>query len=147
MAKQPPIRPAAEVQQLLDAQAETNGALAEVNTAYHAEISYLLKKEVLASLQQNNRERLRYAKWTFVLTCFWILVVMILVLLNGYHPANGSRPLQLSDTIIVTLISTTTINVFGFFLLVIKFLFNTGELAALTALFNNGTKANKTLGE
>lgn len=139
MAKQPPLRSAAEVQLLINAQGESDAALTD-NTAFNAEISYLLKKEVLASLQQNNRERLRYAKWTFVLTCFWIFVVMILVFMNGYHPATGSRPLQLSDTIVVTLISTTTINVFGFFLLVIKFLFNTGELAALTALFSNDAK-------
>ena len=139
MAKQPPLRPA-EVQLLINAQAEPDAGLTDGNNAYNAEISYLLKKEVLASLRQNNRERLRYAKWTFVLTCFWILVVMILVFMNGYHPATGNRPLQLSDTIIVTLISTTTINVFGFFLLVIKFLFNTGELAALTAMFNNDPK-------
>lgn len=135
-----PIKSAAEISSLIDAQSDVT-VLGEANSAYNAEISYLLKKEVLASLQQNNRERLRYAKWTFVLTCFWIFLVMILVFMNGYHPAAGNRPLQLSDTVIVTLISTTTINVFGFFLLVIKFLFNTGELAALTALFDNDAKA------
>jgi len=140
MAKQPPVRPPAEVELLINAPAESDAALADSNSAYNAEISYLLKKEVLASLQQNNRERLRYAKWTFVLTCFWIFAVMTLVFFNGYHPATGNRPLQLSDTVIITLISTTTINVFGFFLLVIKFLFNTGELAALTALFSNDPK-------
>ena len=146
MARPPLIRPAAEVSGLIDSQSDVT-VLGEANSAYNAEINYLLKKEVLASLQQNNRERLRYAKFTFAITCFWILVVMILVFMNGYHPANGTRPLQLSDTVIITLITTTTINVFGFFLLVIKFLFNTGEMAALTALFNDGSKPGKTSGD
>lgn len=135
MARQPPLKSAAEVSGLLDLQT-TPDALADSNNPYNAELSYLLKKEVLASLQQNNRERVKYAKWTFVLTFCWIFIVLLLVFLNGYNGTKGSRLLHLSDSVIITLITTTTINVFGFFLLVIKFLFNTGELAALTALIN-----------
>jgi magnesium-transporting ATPase (P-type) len=137
MAKQPLIRPAAEVQELIDTQTEPGAAFADVNTAYNAEINYLLKKEVLASLQQNNRDRFIFARYTFIITCAWIFIVIIIVFLNGYRRANGNPVLQLSDSVLIALITTTTINVFGFFLLVIKFLFNTGELAALTALFNN----------
>jgi hypothetical protein len=62
------------------------------------------------------------------------------VFLNGLRRANGSAVLQLSDPVLIALITTTTLNVFGFFLLVIKFLFNTGELAALSALFNTDAK-------
>lgn len=136
MAKQPPIRPAAEVRQLIDAPIEPEAALTDASNAYNAEINYLLKKEVLASLQQNNRDRFIFARYTFFLTCFWIFVVIIIVFFNGFRNANGVRFLQLSDSVLITLITTTTINIFGFFLLVIKFLFNTGELAALTALIN-----------
>ena len=50
MAKQPPIRSAAEVSSLIDAQSDVT-VLGEANSAYNAEINYLLKKEVLASLQ------------------------------------------------------------------------------------------------
>src|SRR6478672_10001720 len=138
MAKQPPIRSAAEVQQLIDTETEPETTLTDANTAYNAEINYLLKKEVLASLQQNNRDRFIFARYTFIITCFWITIVIIMVFLNGYRHTNGSRVLELSDSVLITLITTTTINVFAFFLLVIKFLFNTGELtAALTALFSN----------
>jgi preprotein translocase subunit SecG len=140
MAKQPPIRSAAEVSSLLDAQSDVT-VLGEANSAYNAEINYLLKKEVLASLQQNNRERFLFARYTFIITCFWITIVIIIVFLNGYRHRNGNPVLQLSDSVLITLITTTTINVFAFFLLVIKFLFNTGELAALTALFSSNTKA------
>ena len=129
---------------MIDSQSDVT-VLGEANP-YNAEISYLLKKEVLASLQQNNRERVKYAKWTFVLTFCWIFVVMGLVFLNGYHPKNG-KLLELSDSVIITLITTTTINVFGFFLLVIKFLFNTGELAALTALIDRDNQAKAHLEE
>jgi len=36
----------------------------------------------------------------------------------------GVKLLSLSDTVLVTLITTTTASVFGFFLLVMKYLFN-----------------------
>ena len=36
--------------------------------------------------------------------------------------------MKLSDKVIMTLITSTTINVFGFFLLVLKYLFNTGSV-------------------
>ena len=143
MGKQPPIRPAAEVSSLIDAQTASDvTVLGEANSAYNAEINYLLKKEVLASLQQNNRERFIFARYTFIITCFWISIVIVIVFLNGFRRANGSPMLQLSDSVLIALITTTTVNVFAFFLLVIKFLFNTGELAALTALFR--TEPNTT---
>lgn len=125
MSQQPPIRPAAEVQQLIDAQTEPEAGLTIVGNAYSAEINYLLKKEVLASLQQNNRDRFIFARYTFFLTCFWIFIVITIVFLNGYRGPAGGRVLQLSDSVLITLITTTTINIFGFFLLVIKFLFST----------------------
>jgi hypothetical protein len=145
MAKQPPLKPAAEVQQLIDTQTEPDSPVADANSAYNAEINYLLKKEVLASLQQNNRDRFIFARYTFIITCVWIFIVISIVFLNGLRYPDGSPVLQLSDPVLIALITTTTLNVFGFFLLVIKFLFNTGELAALTALFDNTSKGRPVL--
>jgi len=82
------------------------------------ELDQEIKKAHLRTLQDNNIQRRRYAVNTFILTCSWIGVVICIVVLAGI------KLLSLSDTVLVTLITTTTASVFGFFLLVMKYLFN-----------------------
>ena len=81
-----------------------------------------IRRAHLITLRNNNVARMNYARKTFVLTVIWIVVVLAIKLFNGLHL------LHLSDTVLVTLISTTTINVFAFFLLVIKYLFHPPEM-------------------
>jgi hypothetical protein len=82
------------------------------------ELDREIKRAHIKTLQDNNDQRRRYAVNTFLLTCCWIAVVIIIVILNG------CGVLHLSDTVLVTLVTTTTASVFGFFLLVMKYLFN-----------------------
>jgi len=84
-------------------------------------IDQKFKLENLKSLQNDNRQRLSYAKLTFILTCVWISTSMTIVV------CEGANILSLSEAVLITLISTTTANVFGFFFLVIKYLFRTKE--------------------
>lgn len=110
-----------------------------IGDRYSGEVEYLIKTQFANSLQQNRRERIKYAKWTFWLTIGWIFIVLILVFLSGLKH-KGEAILHLSDTVLITLITTTTLNVFGFFILVMQFLFNKEELAALGFLFNPNIK-------
>ena len=73
------------------------------------------------TLAQNNEERKTYAKYIFGLTSVWALLIFVILFLVGV------KRIYISDTVIVTLITSTTINFFGFFVLVIKYLFNTKE--------------------
>lgn len=84
------------------------------------QISLDIRLENLKTLQQNNAERKRYAGRIFLFTCIWAVLIFVVIFLAGF------KVIALSDTVEVTLISTTTINFFGFFLLVVKYLFNTG---------------------
>jgi hypothetical protein len=93
---------------------------------YQDELSYVkdqveldIRRAYLESLQDNNRQRKQYARNTFILTCIWISVVLVIAGLSGFEK------IKLSDTVLVTLITTTTANVFGFFFLVMKYLFRT----------------------
>jgi hypothetical protein len=102
------------------------------------EPTFLLKRQLIDSLQTNSAQRRMYARRTFWLTCIWITLVIIIVALNGldvYFNGIKHRVLILSDTVVVTLITTTTLNVFGFFLLVMKYLFNTEELKEMKDIF------------
>jgi len=105
------------------------------------EVEFLIKQQFANSLEQNRNERVKYAKFTFWLTVGWIFIVMGFIFCSGFR-YKGEKILEISDNVLITLITTTTINVFGFFLLVMQFLFNREEIAALAFLFNpKGTAA------
>lgn len=77
-------------------------------------------RKFLHSYEQNIEERKKYAKWIFVFTCIWSGLMIIVVLLSGFSW------LHLTSEVIITLITSTTVNAFGFFYLVVKYLFNNG---------------------
>jgi len=92
---------------------------AEQERAIRNEYLIRLKREN-ESLAQDMIERKRYAHKIFVLTIIWSALIFLILFLCGWHG------LFLSDKVIITLITSTTINFFGFFFLVTKYLFNAG---------------------
>jgi len=72
----------------------------------------------LANSNQNMEERKRYAECIYIFTCVWCICILFILLWKGFGT------LDLSDEVIITLIGSTTINVFVFFRLVTKYLFN-----------------------
>lgn len=71
---------------------------------------------------------LRTRKWvgvfTFLLVWIWLIAMLYFVLANGLKrlPCKNSK-FELSDTVIIALITTTTLNVVTFLVIVIKNLF------------------------
>lgn len=103
----------------------------------------LLQQVSLEGLSQNIRERKKYAEYIFWMVSIWLVMVVVLVWLNGLGEVycyNFLDPLlrtgvkyisfnfHLSDTVLITLITTATVNITAFFLVVTKYLFpNTPE--------------------
>lgn len=79
------------------------------------------RKEFNKTLAQNNEERKKYAKYTFTLTCVWAVLIFVIIFFVGFNI------ISIPDSVLIALITTTTINFFGFFVLVIKYLFNIGN--------------------
>ena len=82
------------------------------------------KKVDLFEKKQNIREKKKYARHLFGMLCIWLTLMMGILILNGF----GKIPFtclkfSLSDSVIITLITTTTANVAAFFLVVTKHLF------------------------
>jgi hypothetical protein len=79
--------------------------------------------------QQNREERKRYARHIFLFTCLWATTIFIILILSGLKCIKDVKYFEfsLSDKVLITLITSTTVNFFGFFLLVVKYLFNTPE--------------------
>jgi len=69
--------------------------------------------------EQDKDERRLYAYRVFTLICLWLTGVLLIVVGSG----NGS--LHYSDTVMVTLLTTTTANVIGLFAIVNGYLFGT----------------------
>jgi len=75
-----------------------------------------LKHEV-KQLEQNIAERKRYAFRIFCLICSWLGATGVLVFLIGFGL------MKLSDSVIITIVTTTTANVLGIMYFVAKYLF------------------------
>lgn len=75
------------------------------------------KKYRVQEQAQNISERKKYAQKTFNLVISFLLTEMLILVSCGFGM------LHLSDTILSVLLTTTTIQVCGFFLFVVKYLF------------------------
>jgi hypothetical protein len=72
----------------------------------------------LLNFSQNVTARRRYSYRIYTITGGWLLCVI------GILIAVGLQKLKLSDPVLIALLGTTTVNVLGFFIIVIQYLFN-----------------------
>jgi hypothetical protein len=76
------------------------------------------EKEALKRLVEDNHARKSFSQWIFAVTVLWMFVVIMIVI------QCGRKIITLSDGVLIALITTTTANVFGFFYVVVNYLFN-----------------------
>jgi hypothetical protein len=100
-------------------QAQNETAFSEV---YHVQLKQIEEVRKLKAendkLEQNNQGRIVLRDAIFILTTVWMLAVLFIVWKKGLGVLN------LSDTVLVALITTTTANVFGFLYVVVNYLYN-----------------------
>lgn len=84
---------------------------------YNAEISKLQWK----SFKQDIKERKKYANKIYDLISWWLFCIGMIVFLQGFLAQYGT--FNLSDKVLIALITGTTINVLGLFIIVINYLF------------------------
>ena len=80
-------------------------------------------KEVVRGKKQDRRQRKQFAYCIFGFICVYMLIVLAIVLFAGLHAWDFS----LDGATLVTLLSTTTANVLGLFIIVAKYLFHAKE--------------------
>jgi type IV secretory pathway component VirB8 len=83
----------------------------------HNRIDINLRNEILESNRQDRLERKRFAN-----KIFWLLIVFLGATM-AVVALSGCCVLSLSDTVIVALLTTTSANVIGIFVFVVKYLF------------------------
>lgn len=75
------------------------------------------KEAELANLKQDVELRKTYSNRFFWLMCVYLLVVELFLI------GAGLKSLTLSDTVLVTLLSTTTANIVGILIVVARYIF------------------------
>jgi hypothetical protein len=79
-----------------------------------------LVQEELKQLQQDREERKKYASSSFWLVCVWLGAMLVLVAFRGF----GLWGFELSDAVLITLVSSTTASIVAIFVFVAKYLFH-----------------------
>jgi hypothetical protein len=75
-----------------------------------------------SGLTQDIAERKKYAGFFFGLSCAWLVAIMTIVMLQGFG-SFWKQPFKLSDSIVLTMIGSTTVNVLGILYIVANYLF------------------------
>lgn len=78
------------------------------------------QKKLLAALRydQNTKDRKWLTKWAAIVVSAWLFLVLVILALNHCL-------LKLSDSVLITLLTTTTFNILGLTFIVLKGLFYT----------------------
>lgn len=81
----------------------------------------------LHRLVENTKARRRLERWAIKLTCTYLAVVALIIICHAFgvsiEVSGRTYVFKLSDAIIVTLLSTTTINVIGLAIILMKGMF------------------------
>ena len=118
-----------ELGQALGGESSVKGISQETIEASQSEAAYVEQqkfKEILLELQGAKvaqfKSEHKMREWLtnvlLTVTVMWMLLILLIIV------AVGKGSLKLSDTVLVTLITTTTANVAGFLYIVVKYLFN-----------------------
>lgn len=86
-------------------------------------------------IENNIGARKLYARYVFILVFCWLILIAIIILLSGFQNFSlnfvtdkhiqiifGSK-FHLSDSVLIALITTTTINILSFLVLILKYIF------------------------
>lgn len=101
----------------------------EDESSYHRFLPYWNRAErdriLLVGLDDYVKMRRRYGRWILSLTSLWIVAVLVAVFFQGFQGfqyALGPK-FYLPDSILITLLGTSTANVIGLLIIVANYLF------------------------
>lgn len=112
----------------INSDGEANTSLSKSETAQMKELEHLRQMKILndkiveeiESLKQDRNQRKQFAERIFLSVQNYMIIIVCLLFVQGFHVLYFS----LSDTVLVTLLGTTTVNVIGIFAFVARYLFH-----------------------
>lgn len=100
-----------------DRDAEARGA--DAGEAERRALDNAKRRAEIENLDQDRDERKKYASRVFWLVVIWLAAIGMILMLQGF----GIGKFDLSDSVLLMLIGTTTGSVVGIFLIVANYLF------------------------
>ena len=97
---------------------DTKGAYSEEQKSLKAR-----RKQDIKDRKDARRQRRKYAHRIFVLCCSWVCAIFILLMFAGFGSYAHFR-FYLSEPVILAAIGSTTVNIIGVFLIVVRFIFH-----------------------
>ena len=80
-----------------------------------------LRKERLKGQKQDRKQRKNFSYMIFYFLCAYLVFVFVVLFFSGF----SGLIFRMADSVLITLLSTTTVNVISIFILVVKYLFPT----------------------
>ena len=91
---------------------------ANVREVHERDVEEEFSRAQLKRLLDDNKARKNFSVFIFAITVLWMFLVLFIVI------QCSRKKFMLSDGVLIALITTTTANVFGFFYVVVNYLFN-----------------------
>lgn len=123
-ARKTPIRPTQEADNSVEIKPIIPAAQADLQTAGQGSLETVVAETTAFAVNnledQLLRLRTRYLRYLFFVIIGWLLLVALVLGLTGYKKHTG---FELSDSVLIAFITTTTASVIGLFLGVIRWLY------------------------
>lgn len=84
------------------------------------ELDQEARKQSLVHVQDEHTQRIDFAKKIYWLSCIWLALVVAVVIASGI----SCLPFKLDNSVLITLLTTTTATVLGLFISVLNYLFS-----------------------
>src|SRR5690606_27835421 len=100
-----------------EADAFTQGEEEYLDRQYELEqkrIETAVRKHDLKQRKQEHKQRVGYARKIFFLISIWLVIILLIVIASGTNCKYFT--LEISDRVLITLLTTTTITVLGLFI-------------------------------
>lgn len=91
---------------------------ANVREVKERDVEEEFSRAQLKRLLDDNKARKNFSVFIFAITVLWMFLVLFIII------QCSRKKFVLSDGVLIALITTTTANVFGFFYVVVNYLFN-----------------------
>ena len=101
-----------------------------------SDIELQLKEENLKSQVQDREERKNFAGKIYIMLCVFLAIVGLVLLMHGLNVWG----FNLSETVLIALLATSSANVIGVFLFVVRYLFKANNSCPHCGMSHNFEK-------
>lgn len=101
---------------------QTEAPSSNIHDQRDQEYQYALNQQRLVQQYSEHGDRKKYTKKIFCLVRYWLLFIVLLIVVSGTNTCHGW--FHISDKVLMTIITSTSIAVIGLFVIILRYLFS-----------------------